>query len=260
MHGLSSKGFVNRLIAKSHHLAIAVPSRLNGCILGPYLNNCLGAVVSFILVPADANFERQIHSRLLDNDPTAPGDLCREHLKPIERHLAARAYAHGVRDQSLVYDATVDAVFDYIQHPAKFDANQSTLLGYLKRAGERDLINQVRRDRRLRRGEELHDDVELSIVAGNKQADVEKIRRNAEAEAVGRIDTERKLSAAMSNMGGTLDQVLFRLLASGERNTAKFAAVLGISNLPITEQRRVVKQHKDRLKKTLQRREEKYGG
>ena len=167
-------------------------------------------------MPADSDFERQIHFRLQANDPTAPDDLCREYLKPVERHLAARAYAHGIRDQNLVHDATVDSVFDYIRHPEKFDPNQSTLLGYLKRAGERDLINQVRRDRRLRRGEELHDDVEVSILAGKKQKEIEKIRRNTEDEAVGRIDTQRSLSAAMKNVAETGDQKLFQLIASGE--------------------------------------------
>lgn len=211
-------------------------------------------------MPADSDFERQIHFRLQANDPTAPDDLCREYLKPVERHLAARAYAHGIRDQNLVHDATVDSVFDYIRHPEKFDPNQSTLLGYLKRAGERDLINQVRRDRRLRRGEELHDDVEVSILAGKKQKEIEKIRRNTEDEAVGRIDTQRSLSAAMKNVAETGDQKLFQLIASGERSTAKFAAVLGVSNLPMPEQRQIVKQHKDRLKKKLQRGKEKHGG
>ena len=51
--------------------------------------------------------------------------------------------------------------------PGKFDPTKSGLLGYLERAAERDLINVVQQGHRRRRGEELREDVEVSILARN---------------------------------------------------------------------------------------------
>jgi hypothetical protein len=43
------------------------------------------------------------------------------------------------------------------------------------------------------------------------------------------------------------------MMMEGIRETELFAATLGISHLSVEEQRTLVKQHKDRLKKTIQR-------
>ena len=56
----------------------------------------------------------------------------------------------------------------------KFDPTKSGLLGYLKRAAERDLINVVQQGHRRRRGEELREDVEVSILARNKFRKLER--------------------------------------------------------------------------------------
>jgi len=200
----------------------------------------------------DSQFEKEIHQRLLAADPTAPEELARKYLPVIERHVAARAHNHGIHDQALIYDATVDAVFGYIRHPEKFDPSKSGLLGYLKRAAERDLINVVQQDRRRRRGEELLEDVEVSILARNKSSDIERVTRNSEDETISRIQEERDMAEIL--LGQTdQDGTLLRLIANGERSTSKFAAVLGIANLSGSEQRRIVKQHKDRLKVRLKR-------
>jgi hypothetical protein len=66
----------------------------------------------------------------------------------------------------------------------------------------------------------------------------------------------------MADLTGTAnqqDQALLRLMAEGERVTGKFAIVLGVTDLPIADQRRIVKQHKDRLKAQLKRARSKRG-
>src|SRR5207248_555417 len=95
--------------------------------------------------------------------------------------------------------ATVDAVLlDYILHPARFDPSKSGLLGYLKRAAERDLINAVEANQRQRRGEDLYGDVEEGIRGRNKPSELARIMRNAEEETVSRIQRERDAAAATS--------------------------------------------------------------
>jgi RNA polymerase sigma factor (sigma-70 family) len=200
----------------------------------------------------DAKIEKEIHERLLAGDPTAPEELARKYLPLIQRHVTARAHNHGIYDRDLINDATVDAVFGYIRYPEKFDPRKSGLLGYLKRAAERDLINVVQQDRRRRRGEELQEDVEVSILTRNKSSEIDRIRRNAEDEAISRIQKEKDLAKITENENDR-DKVLLRLMAQGERSASEFAAVLGITTLPIAEQRHVVKQHKDRLKAQLKR-------
>jgi RNA polymerase sigma-70 factor, ECF subfamily len=200
----------------------------------------------------DAQLENEIHERLLAGDPTAPEELARKYLPLIEPHVSARAHSHGIHDQDLINDATVDAVFGYIRHPEKFNQNKSGLLGYLKRAAERDLINVVQKDRRRRRGEELQEDVEVSILARNKSSEIDRIRRGPEDETISRIQQQRDL-AEVTGAENDRDKSLLRLMAEGERSTSRFAAVLEIADLPIAEQRHIVKRNKDRLKAHLRR-------
>jgi hypothetical protein len=206
----------------------------------------------------DPQTDRAIHERLLAGDPTASEELARKYLPLIQRHVSGRAHAHGVSDRDVINNATVDAIFDYIRSPEKFDPGKSGLFGYLKRAAERDLINEVQKDRRRRRGEELHADVELSIVTRNKSSEVDRIRHGGETEAMSRIQGQRDM-ADLTRTADTLDQALLRLMAEGERATSKFALVLGVTELSISEQRRIVKQHKDRLKVQFKRARSKQG-
>jgi DNA-directed RNA polymerase specialized sigma24 family protein len=202
----------------------------------------------------DAQNEKLLHQRLLSRDATAPEETARKYLPLIEKHLAARAWiVYHINDRELIWNATVDAVLlDYILHPERFDPNKSGLLGYLKRAAERDLINAVQKSRRQRRGEDLYGDVEEGIRTRNKPSELSRIMRDAEQETVSSIQTERD-AMAVTTVGNERDRELLRLMTVGERSTSKFAAVLGIESLPITEQRRIVKQHKDRLKVQLKR-------
>lgn len=202
----------------------------------------------------NAQDETVLHRRLLSRDPTATEEAARIYLPLIERHVAARARnIYGIYDRELIWDVSVDAVvLDYILHPDRFDPNKSGLLGYLKRAAERDLMNAIEKHRRHRRGEELHADVEEGIRARNKPSEIARITRNAEEEAISSIHKEDGLAAA-SKVGDERDVVLLRLMVEGERSTDKFAAVLGIEELPIATQRQIVKQHKDRLKVRLKR-------
>lgn len=202
----------------------------------------------------DAQDERLLHQRLLSRDVTASEEAARKYLPLVEKHVAARAWnVYHIDDRELIWNAKVDAVLlDYILHPERFDPTKSGLLGYLKRAAERDLINAVQKSRRQRRGEDLYGDVEEGIRVRNKASELSRIMRDAEQETVSRIQSERD-AMAVTNVGNERDKELLRLMTVGERSTSKFAAVLGIKSLTIAEQRRIVKQHKDRLKVQLKR-------
>jgi len=53
------------------------------------------------------------------------------------------------------------------------------------------------------------------------------------------------------------DKQIVSLMAEGVRETAAYATVLGISNLPSQEQAKIVKRNKDRVIKLLQRKRKK---
>jgi RNA polymerase sigma-70 factor, ECF subfamily len=200
-----------------------------------------------------AQSDQRIHQRLLAGDPTASEEVAARHLDPVRRHVRARAFRHGITDNDLINDAAVDAVFEYIRHPEKFDPSKSRLIGYLKRAAERDLINAVQKNRRHRRGEVLMGDVELSILAGNKSSDIERIRHEGESQVLSSMEVGPSSESILRHVTDQTDRALLEMMIRGERHTGSFAAVLGISNLPVSQQRRIVKQHKDRLKQQLKR-------
>ena len=209
----------------------------------------------------DLEFERIIHTRLLNRDVTASEELARQYLPPVHRHVEACARSRGVYDDALINDAVTESVLNYIRHPSKFDPTKSSLIGYLKRAAERDLINVVAKDRRQRRGEQLTEDVEFTILHGNKPIEMEQISRDAETEMLERLDPAQSTTDRLSGVMQTAqDKQLLELMISGERNTVAFAIVLGITDLSQSEQRKMVKKHKDRLKKQLQRSGEKRRG
>jgi len=201
--------------------------------------------------PRDSVFEREIHARMLKGDPTASEEVARRYLPIIATHLRINGLAKGIQDPDVINDAAVDAVIGYILHPEKFDPLKSGLLGYLKRAADMDLINETQKHRRRRRGEELYDDVEFSILHRNKASEVDRIRGNAEDEAIRHLEAVE--TDELLNAGNDRDNRLLELLRIGERSTSVFAAVLKVENLPIAEQRRIVKQHKDRLKLQFKR-------
>lgn len=199
-------------------------------------------------------FERSIHARLLSRDVTASEELATRYLPLVHHHVQACARTRGIYDEAPINDAATESVLNYIRNPEKFNATKSSLLGYLKLAAERDLSNFLAKDRRQRRGEQLTDDVEVAILHGNRPSEMEKIRRDAETEILQKIEPPRTTMDRLSGVVTTQqDRKLLELMISGERKTGAFASVLEILDLSQAEQRKIVKKHKDRLKKQLER-------
>jgi RNA polymerase sigma-70 factor, ECF subfamily len=202
----------------------------------------------------DPQNDRALRERLLAHDPIAAEQAASTYLPSVRRHLVSRAFARGIIDEALINDATVEAVLDYIRHPQKFDPSKSSLATYLNQASWRDLLNALAKDRRQRRGWELTEDVELAIIKRNKESEVERIKVEAQTGAGRTSDFDRILTHVTS----ARDRKLLQMMRDGEKRTSAFAAVLGIGELTLTEQKRAVKQHKDRLKQWLKRTGKKY--
>jgi RNA polymerase sigma-70 factor (ECF subfamily) len=195
----------------------------------------------------DEAFERNLHRQLLDGDPVAPAVLAMTYLVPVVERL--RASSPGVGDDMLIQDAATDAILNYAERPTQFDPAKSKLFPYLVMAARGDLLNALAKRRRRERREVLHDRVEdLSLVRNIEQEESEPAL--ATGETVSLEEVRRAVQAVITN---PTDWRLVELMLDGERRTGVFAKVLGIAHLADEQQRRMVKRHKDRLKRRLER-------
>jgi hypothetical protein len=189
--------------------------------------------------------ERAIHARLISGDAAATSAAFLAFYPRLVRRLLRR---HRLADPQLAEEAAERALLDYFEHPTKFDPVKGTLAGYLTMAAERDLLNLLDREKRRHAG----------VVSLENVALADLPRNNPVEEAIDGMATGERLVELRARAGTALrdpaDERVLRLMEEGIRATAAYAEVLGICHLPIAEQRRLVKQAKDRLKKRLVRR------
>jgi len=189
----------------------------------------------------------QLHTRLLQQDPVAPAEFAEAFLDELFRRLKAKA-GPGY-EEALLQDAATDALLDYVQHPSKFKPHKSALLTYLTMAAYRDLLNMLAKEQRRRRREVPIEAVEESLVDGNNLVETESQILDSMTTAE-RIEVLRTVGKVFPD---ARDRAFLKLMMDGERRTAVFCNVLGIQALTPDEQRKIVKRHKDRITKRLQR-------
>ncbi len=194
-------------------------------------------------------FERELHQRLLSGDPVASQELAAAFLEPLVDRLRTKFQRLG--DETLVLDAATDAVLGYAERPSQFNPDKLRLLPYLVMSARGDLLNALERRRRQAGREIPTDRVEDLLDARNS------LRKEADptdpGERVAVPDLQEVVGRVRETITDPVDRQLIDLMAQGERRTEPFAAVLGIAGLDVEQQRRIVKRHKDRLKKRLAR-------
>jgi RNA polymerase sigma-70 factor (ECF subfamily) len=185
-----------------------------------------------------------LHNEMLAGRPTASARLV-ELLQPrICRALAKKFF--NVNDKDLIQTAAQDAVLYYLMAPDKFDANRSSLLGFVWRRAYHNVLNLLKENSRQNKFVELD---ETQTVYSNETSDGKTIEQFL-------IDDEqddlfyKRLSVLLPD---SVDRTILELMMNNERETILFAAVLNISDESPEEQRVIVKKHKDRIKKFIQR-------
>lgn len=191
-------------------------------------------------------FERALHQRLLDGDLVAPQELAVAFLPAVIDRLKHRF--SRLDDESLMLDAAADAILSYAERPSQYNPDRLRLLPYLVMSADGDLKNALRRQQRQARRVLPMGDVELLLDARNPEQD--EARPNEHAAVPEVEEVARRVREVVSD---PVDQQLVGLMIQGERRTEAFARVLGITEMGIPQQRKIVKQHKDRLKKRLTR-------
>jgi RNA polymerase sigma-70 factor (ECF subfamily) len=152
-------------------------------------------------------------------------------------------------DPHWVHDAVVDALLNYVQHPEKYSPVRGKLSAYLFMSARGDLLNRLEREGRRRKKEIPLEDVELHPIMRNILVEEE----NTGDQIPYGMSISGLTEALNQVIKDQVDKELLDLIIDGERKTECYSKILGISHLPIDEQRKQVKRAKDRLTKRLRR-------
>jgi RNA polymerase sigma factor (sigma-70 family) len=184
---------------------------------------------------------RVIHDRVIAGDPTGPSELFVVTHRPIARVIHGRFQSAGLSWDDAA-DLATDAIVSYLSAPDRFDPQRTSLLTYLVMIARGDAMNLIR-DRGAQRKNYIRL-VELNAPDGNI----------ADASADRRLDAESLLRAHIDEIAETdMDRRVLELMLRDERETAVYAAALGIEHLSLPQQRRTVKRAKDKIEKGLRR-------
>ena len=197
--------------------------------------------------------ELALHQRLLAGDPIAPSDLAVAYLGYLGRYLRER---NPAIDDEFCQTAAEDALMALSKRPQSYDPARATLVAYLRLSAQGDLRNLLARERRHRGRQANLQAVELSGVVGKEVGDdtYDPAVLVEARESVSEVVRQRLAIPAGVLQGLTPGEITaLQLMAEGERRTPPFAEAMGITALPLAQQRHEVKRVKDRLKKRLER-------
>jgi RNA polymerase sigma-70 factor, ECF subfamily len=200
-------------------------------------------------LPSTGQDAVELHQRLLVYDPTAANDLAEAYL---ERLVVWLAETDSTVSSDIRLEAAEDAILALIRKPEAYLPELQTLEVYLRMSAKGDLSNILSKERRHHKTRVPWKSVELSANAGKylgREDDPALPLRLAEEE-------QRTSSAIPDSIRRKLSDVDLRaleLILHQERRYGVFARLYGLEDLPAKEQKRLVKRHKDRLKKVLRR-------
>lgn len=129
----------------------------------------------------------------------------------------------------------------YFERPDKFVPAKGSLLGYLYLDAFHDLLNLIKQQEKFVELRPLLPEHEVQAVEAE----------NPETRLL--TQDSPLVRRALDSVTSPVDRDLLELMLEGVRETAAYSVVLGITDRRPREQAQVVKRHKDRLKKTLQR-------
>jgi DNA-directed RNA polymerase specialized sigma24 family protein len=191
---------------------------------------------------------KALHQRLLDGDATAPAEIA-ELFMPIIIGRLSRRY-RNLDDPHLIDTAVEDALMSYFARPQQYDPSKLSLAGYLRMSAKGDLLNLLKQETRTADRQTPIGYVELPSNHAEHGVEVED-DFDLEAFVFARRSPVWQLLSDL--LPDPVDQEIVLLMMEGIRETSVYASVLSISDRPREEQARIVKRHKDRLKKKLQR-------
>lgn len=196
----------------------------------------------------EAETAQHLHRQLGTDDPVAPSRFAEAFLDPLAEWLRR---TNPAIDDHLCDTAAEDAIISMLRRPEQYDPERGPLDHYLRMAGVGDLRNLIEKEQRVVKWTSDSARVELLDAGGNNEyaAAIDDIEAFDDDES----ELLRVVQETVVRTFTPEEQRALQLMIDGERSTAAFAGALGILHLSEVEQRREVKQAKDRIKKRLQR-------
>lgn len=205
-----------------------------------------------------AEAQTRLYLRLLAREPDAPGDLAEAFLTPLLESLHRTFPDDALSDPTLVDNCVIDTLLNFPKRPEKMDPSRGTLWTYLYLDAKRDVLNaQDSHNRRRALENSISADVEQDAQRRNEEQEGRAFAASVGENAPPYLPEGISLALVRAEVAAILadptDRAIVTLLMDGVRETAPYADTLGIAHLPPQEQRRRVKQAKDRWKKRLSR-------
>ena len=203
--------------------------------------------------PLSRDEARKLSARLRVREPLAADDLATTYLDLIARSLARRFPRDNDDDTNM---AAEDAMLEILTNPFSYDPERAGLGPFLEMAARRNLSNIWQKQKRRGQHQARLEPVELSPTLGKYLGDdskdpavvVELAETAGEMHGLRAERIVRGLSA--------VEMQVLELIEAGVSKRARYAAVLGISHLPLGEQNKQV----DRVKGKVNRRRRRAGG
>lgn len=191
------------------------------------------------------------YQRLLAGEADAPSDLIELLLDPLV--AALRRKVQSLPDPLLIDDTVTDSLLSLVQQPARFQPERGTLWNYLYMDALGDLRNAAKREHRRTIREVAFDPVAHDLPDGNSSVEEATIRKLVPNGLPDGSDAAALILQLRASITDERDWDVITLMIAGERKTSAYATVLGISDLAPAEQRRLVKQAKDKFRLRLKR-------
>jgi hypothetical protein len=203
---------------------------------------------------------QSLYEGVLAGDPTAPAEFAELVLKTYANrsNLISAMKAKGWFDdrdeaarelESFVNEYVAKFIVALLNGTSKYDPKRASIGAYIAKDLWGDVIHEAERHRRYRERHKLaRDDVGDDDYRWNQTA--------TENEEDGEMEWSKERLGKAAEFLDSLspaDRVFVALMADGVRDTGPYAEELGITHLPIDQQRKTVNNIKDRLMKKMKR-------
>ncbi|HYP25165.1 MAG TPA: hypothetical protein VE262_00480 [Blastocatellia bacterium] len=190
----------------------------------------------------------RLHQRLLPGSSlTVTSEIAELFLPKLIKSLASEF--KDVGDPHLVDMASADALMYYFEHPAKFDPSRSGLFTYLRLLARSRLLNSL--------GQQKDSEARKKVVELDDPETVDGVAAQTEPDAESALISLDMQETVMRQVGkfitDPVDLKVAALMIASVRDTSEYAAIMGIMDTPVAEQRKLVKRAKDRIKKIFER-------
>jgi len=188
--------------------------------------------------------ELAMHERLLSGDPVARAEVITILYDDVVHGVQRRAGSDC--DAALAEEQAQEALLHYAEDPGHYDPERSALHTYLAMVGHSRYLDALRRDRRHGAGLPSLSNPRIAAVADSADEDII-------ASLISDLDVAQVKGRLLAHFDDPQDRIVAELMLDGGDGWECYAEALGLSSLPVEQQRNEVYRVRGRVRKRLQR-------